>query len=107
MCQIDHPGPAGRFAAVLAELAQIVGAGPVLTAPEDLMPYSFDCAAALRQLPRAVVFPDGATRPLPAGRGRWRGCFPAPAAAGKQKKTRSPFWEDRVINLAITYSRGT
>jgi glycolate oxidase len=45
---------------VLAELAQIVGAPYLLTEPEDLIPYSFDGTAVLRQMPRAVVFPDGA-----------------------------------------------
>jgi glycolate oxidase len=38
-------------------LASIVGPGSVLTAPEDLVPYSFDGTAALRGRPAAVVFP--------------------------------------------------
>src|SRR4029453_9583254 len=38
-------------------LTSIVGAGSVLTKPEDIIPYSFDGTAALRQLPAAVVFP--------------------------------------------------
>ena len=42
---------------VAAGLADIVGAGSVLTKPEDIIPYSFDGTAALRQMPSAVVFP--------------------------------------------------
>ena len=38
-------------------LTSIVGAGSVLTKPEDIIPYSFDGTAALRQMPSAVVFP--------------------------------------------------
>ena len=38
-------------------LTSIVGAGSVLTKPEDIIPYSFDGTAALRQMPLAVVFP--------------------------------------------------
>jgi glycolate oxidase len=38
--------------------ATILGAGSVLTKPEDIIPYSFDGTAALRQLPAAVVFPQ-------------------------------------------------
>ena len=38
-------------------LAAVVGAGGVLTEAEDLIPYSFDGTAALRQRPEAVVFP--------------------------------------------------
>ena len=38
-------------------LAQTVGPGAVLTAAEDLIPYSFDGTAALKQRPSAVVFP--------------------------------------------------
>src|SRR5262249_38731654 len=41
---------------VLAELLRIVGAENVLTAPEDLIPYSFDGTAGLRQMPGCVVF---------------------------------------------------
>ncbi|RBP46057.1 glycolate oxidase [Roseimicrobium gellanilyticum] len=43
--------------AVLAELRAIVGAEAVLTADEDLIPYSFDGTAALKQRPACVVFP--------------------------------------------------
>ena len=42
----------------LGALAAIVGAGSVLVEPEDLVPYSFDGTAALRQRPDAVVFPQ-------------------------------------------------
>jgi glycolate oxidase len=43
--------------AFLAALVGQLGAAQVLVAPEDIIPYSFDGTAALRQLPRAVVFP--------------------------------------------------
>jgi glycolate oxidase len=38
------------------ELVEILGKDQVLTAPEDLIPYSFDGTAALKQRPRCVVF---------------------------------------------------
>ncbi len=38
------------------ELHRIVGQPNVLTSPEDLIPYSFDGTAALRQMPGCVVF---------------------------------------------------
>ena len=38
-------------------LASIVGPSSVLTQAEDVLPYSFDGTAALRQRPAAVVFP--------------------------------------------------
>jgi glycolate oxidase len=38
--------------------ATILGAGSVLTKPEDIIPYSFDGTAVLRRLPAAVVFPQ-------------------------------------------------
>jgi glycolate oxidase len=41
----------------LAELQGIVGSDAVLTADEDLIPYSFDGTAALKQRPACVVFP--------------------------------------------------
>ncbi len=41
----------------LLAFTEIVGAAGVLTQPEDLVPYSFDGTAALRQRPDAVVFP--------------------------------------------------
>lgn len=40
-------------------LRAMVGAQNVLTAAEDLIPYSFDGTAALQQMPGAVVFPSG------------------------------------------------
>ena len=40
-----------------AELIHILGQPQVLTEREDLISYSFDATAVLRQLPRAVVFP--------------------------------------------------
>jgi glycolate oxidase len=43
--------------ATVGALISIVGADSVLVAPEDLVPYSFDGTAALRQRPEAVVFP--------------------------------------------------
>jgi glycolate oxidase len=44
----------------LATLQQTVGAENVLTAQEDLIPYSFDGTAALQQMPACVVFPQSA-----------------------------------------------
>jgi len=41
----------------LGALASIVGTTSVLMQPEDLVPYSFDGTAALKQRPEAVVFP--------------------------------------------------
>jgi glycolate oxidase len=41
-------------------LRERLGAAQVLTEKEDLLPYAFDGTAALRQLPRAVVFPGDA-----------------------------------------------
>jgi len=41
---------------MLSELRRLVGADQVLTAKEDLIPYSFDGTAALQQLPECVVF---------------------------------------------------
>ena len=40
----------------LADLSRIVGPNNVLTQKEDLIPYSFDGTAALRQMPGCVVF---------------------------------------------------
>ncbi len=42
--------------ATLSRLQAIVGTANVLTAKEDLIPYSFDGTAALQQLPGAVAF---------------------------------------------------
>ena len=41
----------------LSGLASIVGSESVLSSAEDLIPYSFDGTAALKQRPDAVVFP--------------------------------------------------
>lgn len=41
---------------VLQRLRELVGAANVLTAKEDLIPYSFDGTAALKQSPGCVVF---------------------------------------------------
>src|SRR4051812_2415046 len=41
---------------ILAELRRLVGRENVLTAPEDLIPYSFDGTAALQQMPGCVAF---------------------------------------------------
>ncbi len=41
---------------VIAQLQRIVGPAEVLTQAEDLIPYSFDGTAALRQMPGAVAF---------------------------------------------------
>jgi len=41
---------------ILTELQRIVGAENVLTAPEDLIPYSFDGTAGMQQMPGCVVF---------------------------------------------------
>ena len=44
-----------------ASLAALLGPENVLTAREDIIPYAFDGTAALKRLPRAVVFPRTAT----------------------------------------------
>ena len=41
----------------LQEIERIVAPEPVLTAIEDLIPYSFDGTAAIKQMPGCVVFP--------------------------------------------------
>src|SRR5436305_11091881 len=41
----------------VSELERIVGKKNVLTAKEDLIPYSFDGTAAMRQMPGCVVLP--------------------------------------------------
>jgi glycolate oxidase len=43
---------------LLTDLARLLGPANVLTAAEDLIPYSFDGTAALRQMPGCVVFPQ-------------------------------------------------
>jgi glycolate oxidase len=45
---------------LIDELIQILGQAQVLAEREDLIPYSFDGTAALRQIPGAVVFPRSA-----------------------------------------------
>lgn len=45
----------------IGRLAILLGTENVLTAAEDLIPYGFDGTAALKQRPRAVVFPKDAT----------------------------------------------
>ncbi|MGO8675619.1 MAG: FAD-binding oxidoreductase [Limisphaerales bacterium] len=40
---------------ILSELRRLIGSGNVLTEKEDLIAYSFDATAALRQLPECVV----------------------------------------------------
>ncbi len=42
---------------MLQRLISAVGSDAVLTRPEDVIPYSFDGTAALKQRPSAVVFP--------------------------------------------------
>src|SRR6476661_3975165 len=41
---------------LLEALRQVVSAENVLTAPEDLIPYSFDGTAAMQQMPGCIVF---------------------------------------------------
>ena len=41
---------------ILIGLQRIIGGENVLTAPEDLIPYSFDGTAGMRQMPGCVVF---------------------------------------------------
>src|SRR5256885_14092423 len=41
---------------ILPDLKRILGAGSVLSTPEDLIPYSFDGTAAMQQMPGCVVF---------------------------------------------------
>ena len=43
---------------ILSDLQRLAGPENVLTAPEDLIPYSFDGTAALRQMPGCVVLPN-------------------------------------------------
>ncbi len=42
---------------ILSELCQILGAKQVLSAKEDLIPYSFDGTATLKTMPGCIVFP--------------------------------------------------
>ena len=45
---------------VIAELQKVVGNKDVLTAKEDLIPYSFDGTAAMQEMPGCVVFVESA-----------------------------------------------
>jgi len=42
---------------IISDLQQLLGPENVLTTQEDLIPYSFDGTAALKQMPGCVVFP--------------------------------------------------
>ena len=42
---------------IIPDLQRMLGAENVLLAKEDLIPYSFDGTAALKQMPEAVIFP--------------------------------------------------
>src|ERR1051325_4651861 len=46
---------------ILSDLRRVVGTENVLTAKEDLIPYSFDGTAALQQMPGGVVFARSGT----------------------------------------------
>ncbi len=46
---------------MITDLTSLLGPQNVLTAAEDILPYSFDGTATLKQRPRAVVFPASAT----------------------------------------------
>jgi glycolate oxidase len=50
------PPPMPLASTTLDELRRLLGAADVLTQPEDLIPYSFDGTAALREMPGAVAF---------------------------------------------------
>ncbi|MFZ4595299.1 MAG: FAD-binding oxidoreductase [Verrucomicrobiaceae bacterium] len=43
---------------IIAQLQSLLGSDRVLTSQEDLIPYSFDGTAALKQMPGAGVFPQ-------------------------------------------------
>jgi len=45
---------------MITQLAELLGKDQVLSSSEDLLPYSFDGTAALKQQPLAVVFPADA-----------------------------------------------
>jgi glycolate oxidase len=53
---IAEPRPADSGKLPLGELERILGDANLLTAREDLIPYSFDGTAALSQLPGCVLF---------------------------------------------------
>ncbi len=48
--------------ALLDQLRAALSPDQVITKPEDLIPYSFDGTAALKQMPGAVVFPNDSTQ---------------------------------------------
>ena len=57
-CRLGQQGPfMPPLDSIVDSLASIVGADAVLTRAEDLIPYSFDGTAALKERPAAVVFP--------------------------------------------------
>ena len=47
---------------IVDRLSAVVGAGNVLTQKEDLIPYSFDGTAAMKQMPGCVVFVESAAQ---------------------------------------------
>jgi|GEM_PF-6319789 hypothetical protein len=53
---------------MIKDLISLLGPQNILTAAEDILPYSFDGTATLKQRPQAVVFPTNATenRPMPS-----------------------------------------
>ena len=53
----DNDAPVPLTSSTVNALAAIVGREALLTEAEDLIPYSFDGTAALKQRPEAVVFP--------------------------------------------------
>ena len=65
---------------MLDSLRALLGGDRVLTAHEDLLPYSFDGTAALKQMPGAVVFPLTSDEVA--------GCVKLAAAAGVAVVTR-------------------
>jgi len=72
---------------IIAEFQKIVGTENVLTAREDLIPYSFDGTAALKQLPGCVVFARNTEHvarvlKLANGNGHGRTAFVVPPSGG-------------------------
>jgi glycolate oxidase len=60
-CHVPHPALSAKVKmsltqSLLEDLRQVVSKENVLTAPEDLIPYSFDGTAAMQQMPGCVVF---------------------------------------------------
>jgi glycolate oxidase len=54
---LDSPRLPVWLCGVIPQLQSLLGASNVLTSREDLIPYGFDGTAALKRLPKAVVFP--------------------------------------------------